>query len=161
LVRQRSRILAPAVSELLRADPLIGVEELQLNTPGGRVEASLRLQARGLRWPIGGTRGLRGLQGAGELRLPEPLARSLVEARTRERLLAVQARRAATGETQPAADPEAFERQLAAVVDFQLKALLNQGLLQPRGEQLEARLRLENGVLRVNGKELPLGLALR
>jgi hypothetical protein len=126
------------------------------------VEASLRLQARGLSWPIAGsTEALRGLQGVADLRLPEPLARALVEARTRERLLAARARRAASGEAQPALHPETFERQLAGVVDLQLKALLNQGLLERRGELLEARLRLENGLLRVNGKDLPLGFVLR
>ena len=152
-------LLAP---ELMRSDPVIGLERLELKTPSGKLEASLRLQAHGLRWPIEGrTQALRGLEGVAELRLPEPLARSLVEARTRERLLAARSRRAASGEAPPALDPETFERQLAGVVDLQLKALLNQGLLEPRGERLEARLRLDNGLLRVNGKDLPLGLALR
>ena len=68
---------------------------------------------------------------------------------------------AAAGEAEPALDPQTFERQLAGVVDLQLKALLNQGLLEPQGERLEARLRLDKGMLRVNGKDLPLSLALR
>jgi hypothetical protein len=95
------------------------------------------------------------------LRLPEPLARALVEARTRERLLAARIRRAQAGAAEPALDPDTFERQLAGVVDLQFKALLNQGFLEPQGERLQARLRLDNGLLRVNGRDLPLGLALR
>ncbi len=160
-VRQRGGKLALLAPELLRSDPVIGLEGLQLKTPSGSLEASLRLQARGLRWPIEGSQALRGLEGVAELRLPEPLARALVEARTRERLLAARARRAAAGEKQPTLDPQTFERQLAGVVDLQLKALVNQGLLEPQGGRLEARLRLDNGLLRVNGKDLPLGLALR
>ena len=160
-VRERRRVLALLAQELLRSDPVIGLEGLQLMTPDGSVEASLRLRARGLRWPIDAAQALRGLQGVAELRLPEPLARALVEARTRESLLAARARRAPAGEAQPAFDPETFERQLAGVVDLQFKALLNQGLLEPQGERLEARLRLDNGLLRVNGKDLPLGWALR
>ncbi len=158
---ERRGALAPLAQELLRSDPVIQLEGLQLMTPDGSVEANLRLRARGLRRPIDAAQALRGLEGAAELRLPEPLARALVEARTRERLLAARARRVPAGGAQPAFDPETFERQLAGVVDLQFKALLNQGLLEPQGQRLEARLRLDNGVLRVNGKDLPLGLALR
>jgi hypothetical protein len=153
--------LAFLAQDLLGSEPLIGLEGLQLMTPDGSVEASFRLRARGSRRPIDGARVLRGLQAVGELRLPEPLARALVEARTRERLLAARVRRAQVGAAPPAFDPESFERQLAGVVDLQFKALLNQGLLKPKGDRLEARLRLDNGLLRVNGRDLPLGLALR
>jgi uncharacterized protein YdgA (DUF945 family) len=160
-VRQGVGTLEILARELLRGNPVIGLEGLEVTTPSGSVEGSLRIQARGLRWPIDWPQALPGLHGVAELRLPAQLARAMVEARTRERLLAARARRAAAGEAEPALDPETFERQLAGVVDLQLKALLNQGLLEPQGERLEARLRLDKGMLRVNGKDLPLSLALR
>lgn len=157
--RLRAGIWALQAPALVQADPRVEIEKLHLTTADGELDARLALQATGMGWPPANLgRVLQQLEGEGELRIPEPLVRALVEARTRRRLEDARLRRLAAGEQVQGEDPTEFERQLDEVIEFQLKALVNQRGLVPEAGRLVARFSLAQGVLRINDRDLPLAL---
>jgi len=140
---------------LLANDPAIALERFTLDTPQGRVDASLTLQAVGLRAaqlrdPQGA---LSRIEGRAAVRVPETLLAAMLRQQARQQL----ARNAQAEEDDtPAPAAEAIEAAAAQHATQQIESLVTQQLLTREGETLVLAALLRNGLLTVNGKTIPL-----
>ena len=128
------------------------MERLHLVTPDGAVEGRLTLTISGLR-PLdllNPRRWLEGLDGSGELSMPEALLHRLVAAQVRQQLA-----------RDPAFEPPATQEQEQWIGDEaqrRIDRLVRQEFALRQGGQLHTRMRIGAGLLTINGKSIPLPL---
>ncbi len=144
--------------ELLRANPKIAIKRLFVKTPHGDIEGQITLTADGLKWDEVGDRLvlLRKLNADGSVRLPETLLRGVLEIQAQQGLRQHFAMRIQTGEIEAMPSEQEIQTLGHDMIQQRLEGLLQQGLLIRDGEYLSSSAKLEGGLLRVNGKSVPL-----
>lgn len=162
-VEERSEALGVALlanaDALLAKDPSVALERLSLTLPEGQVDASLELQAVGLKVAELRTAEvvLQRVQGKAALRLPEATLDALLRQQGRHQLAAL-AEEHADAEQPSAEEVEEVARQYAAQ---QIEALVTQQILVRDGSAITLAAELRNGLLTVNGKTIPLAAFLQ
>lgn len=151
-------VLMEAASELLPNDPIVAIPQFRVQTPDGMVEGDVTLQSHGLTWAeIGDAATALGkLEMKASLRMPETIWRALLEQQARQQMAEMAALRQQLGEeVEPQSDEEIQElARLSA--DEKLNSLLAQGLVVRTGTDVATVAGLDNGLLTVNGKTIPL-----
>jgi len=136
------------VSKLLEGKPELALERIYLDTPDGALEGRLTLNLSGLDAMelLNPRRWLEGLEGSGELAIPEPLLQRLVAAQLRTEL-----------EDVPSLDDSPLQGEwIEEEAQNQIERLVRQDLLQRREGRLYAQLHIGAGLLTINGKSIPL-----
>jgi uncharacterized protein YdgA (DUF945 family) len=145
------------LARLLGASPTIALEPVRFRLNGESFEASLEAEVRGGAVPA--STGLDVLDralwadiltGAASINLSKTLAEDLAVEFGKMQLRG-------TGQL----SDEEIEASVASQVGLILLVMSAQGFLQEIGDNYAMEIRYADGTLRVNGRELPLGLALR
>ena len=151
-------IVAEHLPRLLADDPELALERLEISTPEGVVGGRLSIASQGLTSddlarPVGW---VDRLAGEGELSIPRPLLLQLLEGWQYRQ---VQERLQQQGLQSPTL-PQGLVKEVAMAAQEQLDSLVGQGWLAEKENTLTVALRLENALLTVNGKSIPIGTAL-
>ena len=151
-------IVAEHLPRLLADDPELALERLEISTPEGVVGGRLSIASQGLTSddlarPVGW---VDRLAGEGELSIPRPLLLQLLEGWQYRQ---VQERLQQQGLQSPTL-PQGLDKEVAMAAQEQLDSLVGQGWLAEKENTLTVALRLENALLTVNGKSIPIGTAL-
>jgi uncharacterized protein YdgA (DUF945 family) len=138
------------MARLLEGDPVLTLERLYLESAEGAVEGRLSLTLAGLK-PIdmlNPQRWIEGLDGSGELAIPEALLQRLLAAQLRAQL-----------KDDPAlVDTAARGEWVEDEVRRRIEQLVRQDLFQRRDGRLHTELSIGAGLLTVNGRSIPLSL---
>jgi hypothetical protein len=153
--------LMGAGADLLRNDPVLAVDPLQVETPAGTIQGKFSIQSRGLKWeevtnaPVA----LNKLEVEASLRMPETLFVSLFERQARTEIRNRIALRRQLGEEVEEPSPEQFEEFVKKMATEKLNSLIQQEFLVRDGDYLATVGSLSGGLLTVNGKTIALPTA--
>ncbi len=141
---------------LLESDPILAIENLQIDTPKGHVEGNFKVQSIGLRLEdLQGDMGfLTKLQADARVKLPESLVRMLIAQRTRQQIDRELAMSGQQGDQAPS--EEELQQLVDNATEQQIAALIQQGLITRDEQNLASTAHFEQGKLTVNDQELPL-----
>jgi len=152
------RLLTRSLPEILSASPRLTLEQLELTTPNGAVTASGQLTLTNERGQVAGRADLPAaywahrLSGEARLSVPQALVLQLLVDEQRKR---VQQELRNLGE--PAAPlPARLAEEVEAAAQASLMSLLRHGWLVADRGRLSASAVISDGVLRLNGKPLPI-----
>ena len=148
------QLLQHGLPRLFGEDARLLLDPVEVAARQGPISARLVLALR----PAGSasTHWWQRLAGEARLGLPQPLLLALLEQQQQDRIADELRRRGEPAEPLP---PELAD-QVADVAQSSLAAMIRERWLVPRQGRLLADLRLEEGVLTVNGRPLPLELPL-
>lgn len=146
-------------AEFLQGDPRFSIERLYVETPDGVIEGRFDLQPVGLEWEEISRLDvvMNKLRAEASLRMPEVSFRGLFAQQARQALMMQLEQRRLQGAEMPALSPEQMDAQVAAMAEQQLQALLQQQVLVRTERGVETVASLDDGLLTVNGKTIPLG----
>lgn len=161
---QGTAIMSTLVTQLpllLERDPILAIENLQVDTPQGHVEGRLKVQAIGLRMEdLQGSMGfLHKLQADAHVKLPETLVRLLVAQRTKQQINRQLAMRRKQGEEVQPPSAEQLQQLVDNATEQQIAGLLQQRLIVREDQSLVSNAHFEKGKLTVNDQEIPLPFA--
>ena len=141
---------------MLEQNPGMALKKFMLNTPQGRVEASLSLKVDNMSITDMGVseKFLQKLVGDASLKIPESLLYQLMANTTRQQLMVELMKKQDEGAQIPG--PEEIERLVEMQVTSQLEGIVGQGFLERQGTDLVAVASLKAGQLSVNGKVIQL-----
>jgi uncharacterized protein YdgA (DUF945 family) len=146
---------------LLKNDPLLAIDRLQVETPEGTVQGEFSVQSRGLSMEeISNVAvALNKLEVEASVRMPESLFLALFESQARGEIRSRIALRQQLGEEVEAPSPEEVATISRSMAEQKLNGLVQQQLLVRDGKYLASVGGLSGGLLTVNGKTvaLPMG----
>lgn len=150
-------ILTEHLPRLLADDPEFAVEGVEIGTPEGVIRGHLSIASKGLTAADMERPGswLDRLAGEGELSLPRALLLPLLEDWQQQQVLGQLQQQGLDSPNLP----EGMDEEIALAAREQLDALIGQGWLAEKEDALSAALRLEDALLTVNGKSIPVGAA--
>jgi len=150
--RAETRLLHEWIPVLMASSPELELERLELEGPGGKVEAGGRLKVDG-RDPAafeGEITAMEAIEARGYLLVPAPLLHGWLDGFLAGVL------EAEAG----ALPPEELAAMTVFLRDMTVDRLLDEGMLRPSGDRYRVEMRFEQGVFIVNGKPLgPGGLS--
>ena len=152
---RQAQLLQTGLPALFDEDARLQIDPVEVAARQGPISARLGLAMRPA--AAASSPWWQHLAGDARLGLPQPLLLALLEQQQQDRI-AVELRR--RGEPSDPLPPELAD-QVAEVAQSSLAALIRERWLVPRQGRLFADLHLDDGVLTVNGRPLPLELPLQ
>jgi uncharacterized protein YdgA (DUF945 family) len=145
-------------AELLKNDPQLAIDKLQVETPQGTIQGEFSVQSRGLSMEeiSNAAAALNKLEVEASLRMPETLFVALFENRARSEIVNRIALRRQLGEEVEEPTPEQLDELTKTMAAQQLNGLIQQQLLVRDGKYLASTGGLSGGLLTVNGKTIAL-----
>lgn len=146
--------------ELLAGDPKLAIEQLHITTPEGLIEGHFEIQPHGLQWseisniPVI----LDKLSAEAALQMPEKYFHALFEQQARQNLLSQIEQQRLLGAPADDPDPAQLAAWTEAAASQQIAGLLTQEILVRERSQLGTLISLNNGLLSINGKAVPIPL---
>jgi uncharacterized protein YdgA (DUF945 family) len=143
---------------LLKNDPLLAIDKLQIETPDGTIQGEFSVQSRGLSIEeISNTAvALNKLEVEASFRMPEVLLAALLENQSRTEVRSRIALRRQMGEEVEEPSAEELEEYVRSMTAQKLNGLIQQQLLVRDGQYLTSVGGLSGGLLTVNGKTIAL-----
>lgn len=151
-------LLAGAGPELLQADPKLSIKRLFVKTPDGDIDGSLSVAANDLQWgEIGNPRALlKKIVADAAISLPEKLLVAMMEMQAKVTLVQQIDMRSKMGQAVEVPSDEELDTLGKEMAKHQLEFLLQQGMLKRDGTDISSQAMLNDGLLSVNGKTVPL-----
>ncbi|QKK11660.1 MAG: YdgA family protein [Pseudomonadota bacterium] len=143
---------------LLPHDPTLAIDNLQIDTPDGRIEGRLKVQALGMRLQDlqGGMGFINKLQADAEIKVPETVFRHLSRLQTEKEINREIEMRRELGEEVVVPSPAELKQLIDEITEQQIANLLEQRLIVREEQQLVSTATFRNGRLTVNGTLVPL-----
>jgi uncharacterized protein YdgA (DUF945 family) len=143
---------------LLKNDPLLAIDKLQVETPEGTIEGEFSVQSRGLSMEeiSNAAAALNKLEVEAFLRMPETLFVALFENQARSEIQNRIALRRQLGEEVEEPSAQELEEYVKSMAGQKLNGLIQQQLLVRDGKYLASTGGLSGGLLTVNGKTIAL-----
>lgn len=156
-------VMMSSGSEFLKSDPKIALEKLHVVTPDGIIEGNFQVQSEDLQWADIGNIGvvLKKLIVDARLRMPEKFLRAAIEQQSRQSVIAQINQQRQLGEQVPDPDPEQLKLQTTMMAGKQIETLLAQEFLVRDGSDIATIANLQDGLLSVNGKSIPLPMVVQ
>jgi uncharacterized protein YdgA (DUF945 family) len=151
-------VLMGTGSDLLKSDPLLAIDRLQVETPEGSIQGEFSVQSRGLtieeisNAPVA----LNKLEVEASLRMPETLFVALFENQSRSEIMKRIELRRQLGEEVEEPSAEELEEYTKSMAAQKLNGLIQQEFLVRDGKYLASVGGLSGGLLTVNGKTVAL-----
>lgn len=136
----------------------LAIPSLSLSSPEGVVRGHFSIASQGLASDALARPGgwVERLAGEGELSIPRPLLLQLLEDWQYRKVLEQLQQQG----LQSPALPQGLDKEVAMAAQEQLDSLVGQGWLAEKEDTLTVALRLEDTLLTVNGKSIPIGAAV-
>ena len=144
--------------ELLKADPRFDIGRLNVKTPQGLIDGQFSIQSVGLVWKeiSDMTTVVEKLVAEAKLSMPEHFYRLAFAQKAQGDIMRQLEQRKLMGQETEVPNPLQLQRMAEQVAGQQLQQLLTQEFLIRDGNDLKVQASLEDGLLSVNGKTIPL-----
>ena len=151
-------VLLSSGPAVLEADPQLMVDRLHVVTPEGVISGQMSMQSIGLKWAeiSNISQVVAKLQVNAQLRVPKVYAMDLATMEVSRRLQMQQLQQIESGNEEALMDAEQLEEMASQMANDQMMTLLEQGLISEEGQDYTSRLKMEDGLLTINGKGFPL-----